>query len=197
MDLSNNSFSGVFPSVVKRCGSLATLDIGNNQFSGRIPPWVGIDVPALKILRLGLNRFTSEIPLEISQLAELQLLNLANNNLTGLIPREFGKFSAMKNPIISSTGSQTDESNYRDRIDIISKGEEMVLQRTLQLMTGIDLSGNSLSQCIPEELSNLEGLQFLNLSRNYLLCGIPKNIGSLNVLESLDLSLMNCREPFL
>ena len=38
-------------------------------------------------------------------------------------------------------------------------------------------------------VSNLEGLRFLDLSRNYLSCGIPENIGSLKVLESLDLSL--------
>jgi Leucine-rich repeat (LRR) protein len=37
-------------------------------------------------------------------------------------------------------------------------------------------------------LTNLKGLQFLNLSKNHLSFGIPGNIGSLNVLESLDLS---------
>ncbi|PUZ38715.1 hypothetical protein GQ55_9G218700 [Panicum hallii var. hallii] len=188
LHLAGNGFTGVFPSVVKGCRSLATLDIGNNQFFGRVPPWVGSRVPALKILRLRSNNFTGEIPPEISQLPQLQLLDLANNNFTGPIPREFGKLSAMKNPIINSTGSLIG-SNYQDRIDIIWKGQEVILQKILQLMTGIDLSGNSLSQCIPEELTNLEGLRFLNLSRNNLSCGIPESIGSLNVLESLDLSL--------
>jgi hypothetical protein len=43
--------------------------------------------------------------------------------------------------------------------------------------------------CIPGELlANLQGLRFLNLSGNYLSCGIPGDIGNLNVLEALDLS---------
>ncbi|RCV42583.1 hypothetical protein SETIT_9G227000v2 [Setaria italica] len=188
LHLAGNGFTGVFPSVVQGCESLATLDIGNNQFSGTIPPWIGGEDRALKILRLRSNNFTGEIPPDLSKLPQLQLLDLANNGLTGPIPREFGKLTAMRNPIINSTGS-LDGSTYQDRIDIIWKGQELIFQRILQLMTGIDLSGNSLSQCIPEEITNLEGLRFLNLSRNNLSCGIPKNIGSLNVLESLDLSL--------
>jgi hypothetical protein len=95
----------------------------------------------------------------------------------------------MKHPKINSSIGSLDGSTYQDRIDIIWKGQEVLFQRILELMTGIDLSGNSLSHCIPEELTNLQGLRFLNLSRNNLSCGIPEHIGSLNVLESLDLSL--------
>jgi hypothetical protein len=80
----------------------------------------------------------------------------------------------------------------------------VIYQRILELLTGIDLSNNNLSQYIPPELTNLKGLRFLNLSRNHLSGGIPENIGTLNVLESLDLSfnllsghipqgLSNCR----
>ncbi|CAN6310835.1 unnamed protein product, partial [Urochloa humidicola] len=67
MDLSNNSFS-----VVGGCQQLATLDIGNNNFHGDIPPWIGRDVSALKILSLKSNKFTGEIPSELSQLSQLQ-----------------------------------------------------------------------------------------------------------------------------
>jgi hypothetical protein len=95
----------------------------------------------------------------------------------------------MKHPKINSSTGSLDGSIYQDRIDIIWKGQKLRFQRILELMTGIDLSGNSLSHCIPDELTNLQGLQFLNLSRNRLSCGIPSSIRSLNVLESLDLSL--------
>ena len=48
-------------------------------------------------------------------------------------------------------------------------------------MTGIDLSGNSLSGEIPSELTSLKGMQFLNISRNNNLSGsIPKDIGNLS-----------------
>jgi hypothetical protein len=56
------------------------------------------------------------------------------------------------------------------------------------LMTGIDLSSNSLYGEIPKELTYLQGLRFLNLSWNDLSGSIPERIGNLNILESLDLS---------
>lgn len=55
-------------------------------------------------------------------------------------------------------------------------------------MSGIDLSGNSLSQEIPNGLTTLLGLRYLNLSGNHLSGCIPKDIGNLVLLEALDLS---------
>jgi hypothetical protein len=189
LHLAGNSFTGEFPTVVGGCQELATVDIGNNRFYGDIPRWIGTFVPALKILRLSSNNFSGQIPPELSQLSQLQLLDLAHNGLTGLIPRELGDLASMKHPKINSSTGSLDGSIYQDRIDIIWKGQDFTFQRILELMTGIDLSGNSLSHCIPDELTNLQGLRFLNLSRNRLSCGIPSSIGSLNVLESLDLSM--------
>ncbi|XP_044958307.1 receptor-like protein EIX2 [Hordeum vulgare subsp. vulgare] len=189
LHLAGNSFTGLFPPVVEGCDSLGTLDIGSNRFFGAIPPWIGTKVPSLRILSLRSNDFTGEIPSELSRLSKLQLLDLANNRLTGAIPVAFGNLASMRNPeIVSSAASSLDGSNYQDRIDIIWKGQELIFQRTIRLLTGIDLSGNMLSQCIPEVLTKLQGLRFLNLSRNHLSCGIPQDIGSLKNLEFLDIS---------
>uniref|UniRef100_A0ACD5WJN2 Uncharacterized protein n=1 Tax=Avena sativa TaxID=4498 RepID=A0ACD5WJN2_AVESA len=188
LHLAGNSFTGVFPPVLEGCDSLATLDIGNNRFFGSIPPWIGSQVPSLRILSFRSNNFTGQIPPELSRLSHLQLLDLASNSLTGPIPVAFGNLTSMRHPEIVSSLESLDGSNYQDRIDIIWKGQELIFQRTIRLLTGIDLSGNSLSECIPEELTNLQGLLFLNLSRNHLSCGIPRDIGSLKFLESLDLS---------
>ncbi|CAN6293287.1 unnamed protein product [Urochloa humidicola] len=191
LHLAGNDFTGGFPTVVEGCQQLATLDIGNNKFYGDIPHWIGTGAPQLKILSLKSNNFTGEIPPYLSQLSQLQLLDLSNNSLTGSIPREFGNLFSMKYPKINSSAGSLDGSTYQDRIDIIWKGQDLIFQRILELMTGIDLSGNSLSHCIPEEITNLQGLRFLNLSGNNLSCSIPQNIGSFRYLESLDLSLNN------
>jgi len=151
--------------------------------------WIGSGVRTLKILSLRSNNFTGEIPSELSQLSQLQLLDLSNNSLTGVIPREFGNLTSMKDLKIKFNPGSLQGSNYQDRIDLIWKGHELIFVKVLELMTGIDLSSNSLSRCIPEELTDLKGLRFLNLSRNHLSCSIPENIGSFKYLESLDLSL--------
>jgi Leucine-rich repeat (LRR) protein len=119
---SGNGFTGHFPSVVNGCSDLATIYISNNRFFGPIPPWIGHGgLPSLKILSLNSNKFIGEIPLELSRLSNLQLLVLANNSLTGVIPKELGNLISMKHPKIVSTPQSLDGSNYRDRIDNISK----------------------------------------------------------------------------
>ncbi|CAM0956853.1 unnamed protein product [Alopecurus aequalis] len=188
LHLAGNSFTGAFPLVLRGCDSLATLDIGNNRFFGGIPPWIGTQIPSLRILSFRSNNFVGEIPPELSRLSKLQLLDMAHNRLTGSIPIAFGNLTSMRHPEIVSSLASLDGSNYQDRIDIIWKGQELIFQRTILLLTGIDLSANLLSKCIPEELTNLQGLRFLNLSRNNLSCGIPRDIGSWHTLESLDLS---------
>lgn len=70
-----------------------------------------------------------------------------------------------------------------------------MFHKTLSLVTGIDLSSNSLSQEIPMQLTKLSGLLFLNLSRNHLTGGIPKSIGNLKLLEFLDLSMNQLSGP--
>jgi hypothetical protein len=52
----------------------------------------------------------------------------------------------------------------------------------------LDLSCNSLTGKIPNEISSLTGLINLNLSSNLLSGNIPPKIGNLRSLESLDLS---------
>ncbi|XP_073357706.1 uncharacterized protein [Aegilops tauschii subsp. strangulata] len=186
--LAGNGFVGVFPPVLEGCNLLTTLDMGNNMFFGVIPPWIGSQVPLLRILSLRSNNFTGEIPPELSGLSQLQVLDMADNSLTGSIPVSLGSLTSMKHPQNLSTTGLLLEWKYNDRIDIIWKGKEQKFQRAIGLLAGIDLSDNLLSRCIPKELTNLQGLQFLNLSRNHLSCNIPENIGSLTFLESLDLS---------
>ncbi|KAJ0963856.1 hypothetical protein J5N97_028978 [Dioscorea zingiberensis] len=55
----------------------------------------------------------------------------------------------------------------------------------------MDLSYNSLCGSIPEELTDLSGLQYLNLYGNHLTGEITSKIGRVHELESLDLSRNN------
>ena len=74
------------------------------------------------------------------------------------------------------------------RVNISWKGHEQTFQKSIGLITGIDLSSNQLTESIPEELTYLKGLRFLNLSRNDLSGSIPEKIGRLELLDFLDLS---------
>jgi len=79
-----------------------------------------------------------------------------------------------------------------ERINVNWKRQYHTFVGTIALLTGIDLSSNSLSGDIPSELTKLEGLRFLNLSRNRFSGCIPEDIGGFKNLESLDsLNLSN------
>uniref|UniRef100_A0A0E0R9T2 non-specific serine/threonine protein kinase n=1 Tax=Oryza rufipogon TaxID=4529 RepID=A0A0E0R9T2_ORYRU len=83
--LSNNSFSGKFPSFLQRCFFLSFLDLAWNEFSGTLPMWIG-NCTSLRFLRLNNNMFHGHIPGSITGLRDLRHLNLAENRLSGPIP---------------------------------------------------------------------------------------------------------------
>jgi len=61
------------------------LNLGNNGFTGVIPPEIG-RLKELLSLNLSFNEFHGDIPQSICNLTNLQVLDLANNHLTGTIP---------------------------------------------------------------------------------------------------------------
>ncbi|MBA0833253.1 hypothetical protein Goarm_017577, partial [Gossypium armourianum] len=72
---------------------------------------------------------------------------------------------------------------------LVLKGREDEYGHTLGLVTNLDLSVNSLTGEIPKEIGSLVGLLSLNFSGNHLTGNIPDNIGNMKFLESLDLAM--------
>ncbi|XP_050222836.1 receptor-like protein EIX2 [Mercurialis annua] len=204
LHFSNNNFSGeLFPSLANST-SLQFVDLGNNQFSGRIPAWIGNNFKDLIVLRLRSNRFYGSIPLELCYLASLQILDLSDNIISGSIPQCFSNLTAMarKNGTIDPWryplySHPLDDLNpngwiamvpYSEIIRVVWKGLEVEYGKTIGLVRCIDLSSNILSGKIPDEITDLAGLISLNLSRNQLNGIIPRTIGRLSLIESFDLS---------
>ncbi|XP_038973331.1 receptor-like protein EIX1 [Phoenix dactylifera] len=191
LHLGNNMLYGIIPPSLQNCSSLETLDLGNNKLEGIIPSWLGQNFPALRILRLRSNKLAGEIPSKLSNLLSLQVLDLAENDLEGPIPRSFGDLRAM---------AQSQKVNrylfygryrgtyYEESLTMHLNNKELVFNKTLSLVTSIDLSGNKLSGEFPGAITKLAGLLVLDLSRNQLSGKIPDRIGDMHELLSLDLS---------
>ena len=73
-------------------------------------------------------------------------------------------------------------------MELVIKGRESVFTKIIPLINSIDLSSNNLGGEIPEEITNLSTLGFLNFSWNQLTGRIPENLEGLQRLEALDLS---------
>ncbi|KAI3850063.1 hypothetical protein MKW92_032284 [Papaver armeniacum] len=180
---------GELPSALLKCRELRVIDISENEFTGSVPKWIG-EYLFLLILRLRFNKFYGVIPQQLCHLNSVQILDFAHNNLSGKIPRCFNNFTAMTT--LQKDGDSISYSvflsEYKEIASLVTKGREFEYSNTLTLLTIMDLSDNSLSGDIPEELTNLIGLRSLNLSRNHLTGRIPNKIGNMSILESLDLS---------
>ncbi|WCJ36650.1 disease resistance family protein / LRR family protein [Euphorbia peplus] len=190
LHLRNNSVTGVIPAALKNCTELFILELGINHLVGSIPAWFGSSLRNLKVLTLPGNNLDGEIPPEFCELTSLQLLDLGNNRFSGPIPSCFDNLKAMatvQNPSFQITYL----SSYNEILDdafAVTKGREVKYDTLLTMVTSMDISNNNLSGDIPDEVTALSGLRFLNFSGNHLTGEIPKNIGRMKKLESVDLS---------
>ncbi|KAI4998795.1 hypothetical protein ZWY2020_054137 [Hordeum vulgare] len=199
LHLSKNILSGVLPTSLQSCQTLMLLDLAENNLSGNIPRWIGESIKSLILVSLGSNQFSGEIPEELSQLLALQYLDLHNNKLSGPVPRFLGNLTALHLRNLYQISSSSVQfkvyglggayfSVYADALEATWKGQVIVFERTLFLLTGIDLSANQLTGEIPSEIVSLSTLRLLNLSKNHIGGSIPAELGNLVDLESLDLS---------
>lgn len=197
--LSSNNLSGEFPLFLRNCKHLTVLDLAHNSFSGKLPAWIS-ELPELVILGLRSNTFYGHIPIDITKLPAIRFLDLANNTFSGTIPQSLENLKALtttkaldprENPFevqyVAKFG-YTPMGLFDDSLTMVTKGQELQYTRNSIYLMSIDLSKNSLSGQIPEEIGSLAGLTNLNLSWNYFTGNIPDNIGTLRSLESLDLS---------
>ncbi|KAJ0558499.1 putative transferase [Helianthus annuus] len=91
--------------------------------------------------------------------------------------------------VLSSGKMSSEEDYFQDNALVKWKGKERSFERSgLQLLKSIDLSRNSLSGELPDEITSLYDLASLNVSNNKLHGEIPKDIGQLKSIQSLDLS---------
>ncbi|RCV26070.1 hypothetical protein SETIT_5G215900v2, partial [Setaria italica] len=198
VDLSANKLHGTFPNC--ECQKLVFLDFGYNQFSGILPTWIGDTLRSLSFFSLRSNLFSGHIPLQLAKMKSLQYLDLACNNLSGTIPQSLADLIGMAvapqdddslSDIVDygyNIDGVTDVVAYTDSSLVIMKGQQLEFTSGIMYLVNFDLSCNSLTGHIPEEIGKLPALKNLNLSWNHLSGIIPDSIGEVHSLESLDLS---------
>jgi Leucine-rich repeat (LRR) protein len=183
--LNNNSLSGEFPKFLRSASQLQFLDLSYNMFSGGLPKWIPAKMPHLQIVRLSSNMFSGHIPVNLTCIDSLHYLDISGNSISGNIPWSLSNLKAMMTTISQDAG----DYNFEESIPVITKDQKRDYNFEIyKLLVNLDLSNNSLTGQIPDEISLLIGITNLNLSSNHFRGTIPNKIGDLKNLESLDLS---------
>ncbi|KAH6818232.1 hypothetical protein C2S51_001835 [Perilla frutescens var. frutescens] len=193
LHLRNNSFRGEISRSLMSCSELVILDLGENEFIGKIPVWLGESMPELMVLILKSNMLYGSLPSSMCDLANLQVMDISLNKITGTIPKCVINFTQLRE--IDSQyyeffgeGMNSYEHDFYDSASVIWKGNKETYIKNLGLLKMIDLSSNEFTGEIPQKLTSLIGLLGLNLSRNNLVGFIPHDIDQLKLLNFLDLS---------
>ncbi|KAK1364341.1 receptor-like protein EIX2 [Heracleum sosnowskyi] len=90
VDISHNQLFGELPDITKDFRLLAFLNLGYNNFSGRIPTSVGL-LGSLQTLILRNNKLYGELPSSLRNCSNLGFVDFGFNKISGKIPSWIGK----------------------------------------------------------------------------------------------------------
>ncbi|KAL0801791.1 hypothetical protein Bca101_056967 [Brassica carinata] len=200
LDLRNNKLSGNIPEPTGSRSAHGLLLRGNN-LTGSIPRQL-CGLINLKLLDLANNRLSGSIPSCFSDTSfssggrdslYISGISLGDPRFTGFSPQK--DFLVEKGSIYFKYLVELDPLNMGYMSNTLIKAEfatkhryDTYLGENLELLFGMDLSGNELSGNIPADFGSLLKLQALNLSHNKLSGLIPESFSGLKNVESLDLS---------
>ncbi|CAK9148302.1 unnamed protein product [Ilex paraguariensis] len=205
MNLSANLFYGDFPGeIVATMTDLETIDIYNNNFTGKLPTEF-VKLKKLRTLKLGGNYFSGDIPEAYSEFSILESLELRGNELSGKIPASLARLSKLQNLWLgyfnSYEGGIPPEFGFMRSLRLLDlggcnlTGEIPTSLGNLKLLHTLFLQTNNLTGHIPSELSGLVSLMSLDLSLNLLVGEIPESFSELRNLTLLNLFNNNLRGP--
>ncbi|CAJ1930860.1 unnamed protein product [Sphenostylis stenocarpa] len=195
VSISYNNFGGSLPNFMGNLSSkLSQLYLGGNHISGKIPAELG-NLVNLTILTMEINQFEGIIPATFGKLQKLQKLELSSNKLSGDIPDFVGNLTQLyylgmaenmlEGKIPPSIGN-CQKLQYLNLWKNNLRGSiPLEIFSLFSLTNLLDLSQNSLSGSLPDEVGRLKNIGKMSVAENNLSSEIPETIGDCISLEYL------------
>ncbi|CAI0384832.1 unnamed protein product [Linum tenue] len=157
LNLNSNFLRDPLPEELLSLPNLASISLDDNLFAGELPNWIG-SLPALTSLSIKKNMFNGTLPDSITNLTNLESVTLAQNYFQGNLP---------------------DLSRLKGLQVVDLEGNEFETECPCYLlgwnsMTVFDIGGNKFSGKLSESQSCGVGLEFVDLSSNFLTGNLPK-----------------------
>ncbi|CAN6724251.1 unnamed protein product [Malus baccata var. baccata] len=158
------------------------------QMTGHIPAWIS-KLGKLEVLDLSFNILTGTIPGWLGTLPHLFFLLLNDNLISGEFPKELCRLQAL---VSQKAANETGHCSLELPLYFQRGNNATVLTSQYRYLPNmprvISLRNNSLSGSIPFEIGQLQFLQQLDLSINNFSGNIPGQIANLPKLERLELN---------
>ncbi|CAH8303185.1 unnamed protein product [Eruca vesicaria subsp. sativa] len=185
LNLSSNRLSGPLPLKVGHC---AIIDLSHNNISGdlsRIQSWGDY----VESIRLTSNSLTGTLPSQTCQFLRLTSLEAADNSLQGVLPFILGTYPELKeidlshnqlsgyipeNLLVSEklTYLKLSNNNFSGSLPL----QDAASSAGNLSLTNIDLSHNSLSGVLSDDLTRFRNLVTFDLSYNNFEGNIPDGL---------------------
>ncbi|KAB2597993.1 LRR receptor-like serine/threonine-protein kinase [Pyrus ussuriensis x Pyrus communis] len=167
-----NNLSGMVLSSFYNISSMRIFSVVDNQLHGELPPNIGTMLPNLIEISWGMNNFTGNIPVSLSNASRLQGIDFAGNKITGTVPGE--NLGTLQSLIWLNL-----EQNHLG----IGKSGDLNFISFLANCTSLDelgFQGNNFGGRIPISISNLSTqVDYLTFGQNMIHGSIPNGIGNL------------------
>lgn len=173
VDFSSNHLSGQIPFLISSLPNLTSLVLGSNNFHGVVEFTSSADLTVLDIsrnqftdiiyydafqgieqLRLGHNHFRGSIPSSVSDMSHLQVLAIENNYFSGNLPRELAHLQKLM-------VMQLQANVFKGQLQGVFNSTDV-----LPILEILDLSDNSFSGDIPDDIFNLHNIRSVSLTKN-------------------------------
>jgi len=154
LSFSSNCLHGILDGThIAKLSNLVVLDLGENNFSDKIPDSIG-QLKRLRELHLDYNSMFGELPSTLSNCTNLIAIDLKSNSFSG----ELSKVNFSNMPNLRTIDLML--NNFSGKIP-----ESIYSCRNL---TALRLSSNKFHGQLSEGLGNLKSLSFLSLANNSL-----------------------------